>query len=736
LLDACLQLLSAAGPSEGLPTYVPYSVDHLRFHRPPGGPLWCHAALRPQRDGDQTIVGDICLFNEAGEPVVEIAGLYARPIAPEQLLREIGTAENLFFEIQWQPATVSPAEAVNGRWLILADEKGVGEALAGTLPGSLLVRPGDRYRRVDDIQWQIRPNVAADYAQLLADIATGDTAVSGILHLWSLNAATNYPNEHEPNFSGPYDNGKQLPHDWLADDWLAEQRWGCDSVLLLLQALALNTAVKSRLYVVTAETQPVGESGAVPLHAALWGLGAVAANEHPRLWGGLIDLPWDGPAAMAQLLRQEMASSDGEDRVAWRDGVRYVARLARLRVGAAAGGWRCEPDATYLITGGLGVLGLRVANWLVAQGVQHLVLLGRRPPDEAAAEQIEAWRQAGVDVVVRPVDVTDGAALTAVFDEIARTMPPLRGLFHLAGILDDATLLQESSEHLHQVMAPKIQAAWHLHRLTETMALDHFVLFSSAAAVMGGPGQGAYAAANAALDGLAHYRRAQGLAATSLNWGAWGEGGLAEGENRDAGRWLAWGIVALDPAEGLRCLETALIQSGTQVMIMPWDLTAVANQATALPPLFSRLLPKPSGANDQTAVNQWRQQLENALPGQRRAILIQQMQAQTRRTLRLPASVALEEDQPLHELGLDSLMAVELRNAVAESTGEALPVTLLFDYPSIGEMADYLLVEVLDFGPTPPAAEETTDELAAEIEALSDEEAVARLLENLNAMRE
>jgi myxalamid-type polyketide synthase MxaC len=713
LLDACLQLLSAVGPSEGLPTYVPYSVDYLRFHRPPAGSLWCHAVARPQRHSDQTIVGDICLFNEAGQRVVEIAGLYARPIRPEQLRSEIGApAENPFFEIQWQPAAGSPAEAANGRWLIFADEMGVGDGLAGALPGCLLVRPGDGYQRVTDGEWQIHPDAAVDYGQLLADVAARGMAVSGILHLWGLNDPA------EPS----------------TEDWLDGQRWGCASLLLLLQALAENTAIKSRLYAVTAETQPVGESNAVPLHAGLWGLGAVAANEHPRLWGGLIDLPWDSPAAMSQLLRREMAINDEEGRVAWRDGRRYVARLATLRVGEPASERSFSPDATYLITGGLGVLGLRLANWLVEQGVRHLVLLGRRPPDEGAAGQIKSWRQAEVDVAVRRVDVSDGTALTAVFDEIEQTMPPLRGLFHLAGILDDATLLQESPEHLRRVMAPKIQAAWHLHRLTERLDLDYFVLFSSAAAVMGGPGQGAYAAANAALDGLAHYRRARGLAATSLNWGAWREGGLAEGEKRDAGRWQAWGIRALDPAEGLRYLETALARLWTQIVILPWNVTAVSNQAAALPPFYSQLLPAPPSERDQAAVNQWRDQLESAPANRRRAVLIQQMQEQARRTLRLPDSVTLEEDRPLHELGLDSLMAVELRNAVAELTGESLPVTLLFDYPSIGEMADYLLVEVLDFGPPPPADKETPDRLAAEIEALSEEEAVARLLVNLKGI--
>ena len=723
LLDACLQLLSAAGPSEGLPTYVPYSVDSLRFYgRSPHAPLWCYAAVRKDRLNGQTIVGDLCLFDEAGNRVIELAGLHARPITSEDLRRELRTAtapaeDTPFFEVRWLPQPIAaPTQAANGRWLILADDLGVGSALAQKLPNCLLVRPGDSYQQIGAGAWQVRPQAAADYERLLADAAAVGGTISGILHLWSLN------NRSEQS----------------ADDWLAGRIWGCDSALLLLQAMARQTAVNSHLYCVTAASQPVGDpdpAAPAPHQAALWGLGAVAANEQPDLWGGLIDLPWDSPAAMATILHRTLQANDGENRVAWRTGERYVARLASLRAGEPVMAKNYSPHATYLLTGGLGALGLHLADWLAARGARHLVLLGRHAPDAAAQARIEALQQQGVTVVVGQVDVTDLVALTAVFSNIQTTMPPLRAVFHLAGILADSTLLQESPEHLHRVMAPKIQGAWNLHRLTETADLDHFVLFSSAAAVLGGPGQAAYAAANAALDGLAHYRRARGLTAVTLNWGPWRDGGLAESSGTDQQRWQAWGIESIDPAEGLRYLDLALARPEAQIVIMSWNLTAVAEQAATLSTFFHDLAPVDVPAlADNTAVNQWRERISQAAPNQRRAILVQQLQEQARRTLRLSANVVLADDRPLHELGLDSLMAVELRNALAQLTGAALPVTLLFDYPSIDEMADYLLVELFDFAAETDTAvgdDVPADKLAAEIEALSEEEALARLIQSL-----
>jgi acyl transferase domain-containing protein len=735
VLDACFQLLTAAWPAsagELLPTYVPYSVDRLRWRRRPATALYCHAVLRPESSGGKTVVGDVTLFDEHGHTILEVAGLHARPLAPADLRRVVGGAP--FYQVQWQPAPIrDQISSATGRWLLFADNAGVANAVAEQLAAScFLVTPAGSFARLSDARWQIRPTEPEDYRQLLAALTATGEPIAGILHLWSLNR------EGDGGGDGMLESG----------DWPADQVWGCESVLLLLQALAHTPQLKCRLRCVTAGTQAVPDATAgeqdtgwpAPVHGGLWGLGPVVASEHPELWGGLIDLPPDAPETMAGILREEIRIGDAGDRIAWRGGSRYAARLALLPPDAPATALPVtHPDATYLVTGGLGFLGLHLANWLVAQGARHLVLLGRRAPGAAAQEQVSALQQQGVEVKVRPVDVGDLVALTAVFEEIEATMPPLKGIFHLAGLLGDATLLRVTRQQWRRVAAPKLQGAWNLHRLAATATLDHFVLFSSAAALLGPPGQAAYAAANAAMDALAHYRRARGLPATTINWGGWGGGGLAA-PGYEGARWREWGIEAIEPAEGMAYLQQLLAQPWTQTVVLPGRFQFAGEAIT--PPFLSLLVSQTTPSRNGSPGNReagagWRERLLKAPAGQRRALLLQQLQEEASRILRLPPASLPDVNRPLHELGLDSLMAVELRNALVQATGRSLPVTLLFDYPSPAAMADYLLGELFPEEPAAASAageNERAGDLAAEISALSEDEALTRLVESLSTM--
>src|SRR5581483_10189648 len=215
-----------------------------------------------------------------------------------------------------------------------------------------------------------------------------------------------------------------------------------------------------------------------------------------ELWGGLIDLSPEPHTDDASTLLSAIWEPDGEDQVAWRGERRYVARLVRAPARPVA----AEPtpiraDGTYLITGGYGGLGLEFARWLAAHGARHLALLGRRGPGADASDALRALEQAGVRVVALRGDVADAAFLRAALAELGRSMPPLRGVFHAAGVLDDAPLLRQDWPAFERVMAAKVQGAWDLHTLTRDLPLEHFVLFSSVTALLGTPGQGNYAAA-------------------------------------------------------------------------------------------------------------------------------------------------------------------------------------------------------------------------------------------------
>ncbi|MFN8470139.1 MAG: SDR family NAD(P)-dependent oxidoreductase [Caldilineaceae bacterium] len=216
---------------------------------------------------------------------------------------------------------------------------------------------------------------------------------------------------------------------------------------------------------------------------------------------------------------------------------------------AAAPGVVLRSDATYLVTGGLGALGQRLAEWLVQHGARHLVLLGRHPATPEATAALAVLAEEGAEIVVKQADAASAADLSGVLDEIAQSLPPLRGVFHLAGVLDDGLLMHMNDERVARALAPKAGGAWLLHCLTRHLELDYFVMYSSATAVLGSPGQANYTAANAFLDGLVHYRHRQGLPALSVNWGAWAGAGMAA-SGEQAGNLARYGILAMAPDSG------------------------------------------------------------------------------------------------------------------------------------------------------------------------------------------
>ena len=300
-----------------------------------------------------------------------------------------------------------------------------------------------------------------------------------------------------------------------------------------------------------------------PNQAAVWGLGRIASAEHPEFWRGLIDLDLSThPKEAARLLFNEIRQATREDQIAFPNGIRHVARMAPLTLRRKAARLTLTSDATYLITGGFGALGIATAEMLVDRGARSLVLVGRSAPSAAALKRIEALESKGVQIITPLVDVANRTGLETLFGEIRRTLPPLRGIVHAAGIVDDALLLNETAERLGRVLAPKAEGAWNLHELSVNENLDFSVLFSSFVSLMGLPGEGSYAAANAFLDGLAHYRKTLGLPAISINWGPWAEAGMAV-RSGFRGRDL------IAPADGLRILEDLIASSETQVTVMP-----------------------------------------------------------------------------------------------------------------------------------------------------------------------
>jgi acyl transferase domain-containing protein/acyl carrier protein len=662
------------------------------------------------------------------------------PAMLEILMREQQSSEVLpdwLYEIVWKPKPRESKPAAHrrvgpGTWLILADHGGVGEALAALLEEhsqrSLLVRTSDHYHQVDDRTWQVDPANPSDYDRFWAENRLASALpLQGVVHLWGSEV-------------GP-------ENDWTMESLDKAQSLGCGSLLFLVQRLARLPA-PPRLWMITRNAIPASDPPS-PLNigqAPLWGMGRVVALEHPQMWKRMIDLDASSqPSDDARAIWDEIQSPDGEDQIALRDGVRLAARLRPGR-SAAAKSASVQADASYLITGGLGGLGLHVARWLVARGAQKLVLLGRRGVTPEIALRIREMEKTGAKITVAQADVANAASLRRVFEQISADGPSLRGVIHAAGVLEDGILANQTRSGFSRVLAPKILGTWNLHVLTRELPLDFFIMFSSVTSMIGAPGQGNYAAGNAFMDAFASHRHALGLPALTINWGPWSEAGMAANlAARQQSQLAARGVTTIDPDAGTAALEWLLGQDRTQagVFSIKWPVFEKEFLNGHRLPLLSELVPREGGVvQPATQPKEWPalwQRLEATPVKARPELILTHVQSEVARILGLEVSELVQSAQGFFAMGMDSLMAVQLKNALESSVGAALPATVAFEYSTCRDLADYL-AQVL--APKMAMKEETTVHAAdlelaasaAQLKTLSEHEMETLLLKKLETL--
>ncbi|MFJ6662139.1 SDR family NAD(P)-dependent oxidoreductase, partial [Streptomyces sp. NPDC091377] len=567
---------------------------------------------------------------------------------------------------------------------------------------------------------------------------------------------------------------------------------GFTATIALAQALG-DAGVEAPLWAATRQAVSVDETDVLadPDAALVWGFGRVAALEVPDRWGGLIDLP-TAPAELGARGREELvrvlgavalegadAGAGPEDQVALRaDGTR-VRRVRRTTPEAAPApasasdsapapapapdsdsdsapasqavpatvveSW--PPRGTVLITGGTGGLGAHAARWLAANGAQHLLLVSRRGPNAPGAEALRAELVAsGAAVTISACDVTDRAALTALLDAVP-IETPLTAVVHTAGVSVDRPVDELDAKHLADVLGPKVVAARHLHELTSgpdgTGRLSAFVLFSSTAGVWGSGGQSAYAAGNTYLDALAEHRRALGLPATAVAWGAWSGGGMADTEENTR-RLRRRGIRGLDPLTAVAALAETVRGRETHLTVadIDWSTFALAFTSRRPSPLLAELPDvrqvlaesadrATSAAADRRADADPGGQLRARLTGlsseDRHRVLLELVRTQVADVLGHSSLDGVRPAKPFNSLGFDSLTAVELRNRVNAETGLSLPTTVIFDHPTPDALAECLRSELGAFDTSGPA-------LLADLERL-DTALTGDMLENAEVRR-
>ncbi|MDJ0515594.1 MAG: SDR family NAD(P)-dependent oxidoreductase [Trichodesmium sp. MO_231.B1] len=379
-----------------------------------------------------------------------------------------------------------------------------------------------------------------------------------------------------------------------------------------------------------------------------------------------------------------------------------------------------QAEGSYLITGGLGALGLEVAQWMVTQGAKNIVLTGRSAPKETAQEIIDELETAGAKISVLLGDVSKQEDVAKMFQEMEASLPPLKGVIHSAGVLDDGVLRNLTWQQFTKVMSPKITGTWHLHQMTKDLPLDFFICFSSMAAMLGNAGQGNYAAANAYMDAIAHYRRSQRLPGLSINWGAWTAGGMAARlagghQNRIQGS----GVMAIEPQQGMQALELLLSGASSQVGVLPVNWSEFFGQMPMAQkmPLLSGFVSSAVSATE-TIETKILEQLKESSPEERDNILVDYFKGKLAGLLGITAS-KIDADKPLTAMGLDSLMAVELRNLVQRELGFDIPIEKIIEGISITQIVNLVVEQLLLEQISYSNSSQTTEENAEDMEEIT-----------------
>ena len=688
-------------------------------------------SLRKDGSDWQTLLGSVARLHVHGRPIDwkgftatdghRLVGLPTYPFRRKRFWIDVAEHETSvalpterplqehLYEVVWQ----KQPRAKNGKpgpaasnWIVMTDQGGFGRALVDNLgkhgANCVAVSPGNRFSREEDGTYRVDPRKTTDFVELLKDVVSHGDPIDGIVQLWGLDAPAT--------------------EDLTFDEFANTRHIALSGTLHLLHALAeVNPPVKPKLWLVTRGAVAAEKEDKVSIvQSPLWGFGRVAALERADIWGGLVDLSADNDlASQAEMLATELLTPDGEDQLALRHSDRLVPRL-RSYDGALTATTSISPDGIYLITGGLGGLGLHVARWLVSKGARHLVLVNRRgTATPGSAEAVGGLQQQGATVEVMSADV-------ACEDDIKRVLAgfdtsKLRGVIHAAGIDAIVPIENMTDDDLDKMLAPKVEGAWLLHKLTRDLSLDLFVCFSSISSVWGSAGRAHYAAANAFLDALAHDRRRQGLPALSINWGPWKGSGMAS--EQQLAQLELLGNHALEPSRAVRALD-ALVGAGTvqaTVADMDWPRFRSIYEARRPRPLLSELNGNVDGAvqckEASPAVGKptWLNQLRQTPVDERRDVLTALLHKEVADTLGFddPAEVCL--DQNFFEMGMDSLMAVDFANRLSKRVNVG-GATLALDYPTVVTLAEHLMGEVNVTAPEerkPACGQVTSDQVRA-----------------------
>lgn len=661
---------------------------------------------------------DITISDRCGNPLVVIDGFVVQSLSTSSRMSADHIDKGLY-ELQWSERTVDSVadtsrhddEAPNvASWLVLADGSGVGATLADELR-----RRGHRVHTVEhraveepteiDGGYVINPRCSDHVGRLITAHLGSHGDLAGIVNCWPLDISR--------EADGPN-------HDI-----------GAFAVLRLVKALAEHATTKPRLFMITANAQPVPGTQLTGVdQAAIWGLGRVIGHqEFAEYWGGLVDIDdAEDRTQTAARICEHVLDDESEDQIAIRGHRTFVPRLRLCESLTRPFPTKLTPDATYVVTGGAGALGRVVATYLAERGARHITLVSRStiPPRDRWAEltddhphratvaKIRTIERLGVHVETAAVDIADVDQVTAwLRDHDRRGGRPVRGIIHAAGSVADQLLVNMSEDDFAKVLAPKVIGTRVLHDAFKAHDLEFFVMFGSAGSTIASPGQGNYAAANAFLDAFAHYRQAQGLPALTIGWGPWSVGMVEELKLEKI--YAQRGIELITPAVGTRILDRLINQTVPNVVAITadWSRARQSGLGGRLPAMFSDLEVAETHSYSSESESSILEILAVTPDTDRPAVICEHVQRVVAAVFDC-AVTDIEPDDMLDDIGLDSMMAMDFRVRINSTFSIDIPVLEILQGVSVNSLSDRILTELLSIhGEAPAAADEPSTSLPA-----------------------
>jgi acyl transferase domain-containing protein/acyl carrier protein len=691
-LDACLHIYPAlaeahadfsAPPDEPSRCFLPISLERVQVFQTGRREAWVHAMRRPGASADAMTI-DISLHDDDGARIATLEGLLVRRLTKEAMqpsAQELSPLFDSMYQVAWEErpelAPVAPSEASHGgRWLLFADRGGVGEALAEELRArgqdcqvvfQDAVSLGGREVALDPDQPALFHRLVRDY------FGVPGVSYRNVVYLWGLDAPKT--------------------QDLDLDKLSAAERRASGSALLVSQAVAVVNSVTGaspRFWLVTRNAQGPAQAKTVELaQAPLWALGSAMARRYAELWGAMIDLEARdvaAPDADAQALLRELWRSDGEDQVALRAGKRFAPRLSRITSSEPTlHGPLFRADATYLVAGGLGQTGLRMAEWLANAGARHVVLVDLAELDEPKRGAVAALTTRSVDVRVVQADITRAADMAALFQSLT-SLPPIKGIWHCAGSRRDDVFDLIQWRKFADATAPRVRGAWLLHEHSAAMELDHFAVLSSAVSWLGSETRTNEASAGAFLEALVRLRRAQGLPANIVHLGPLASPQAPPEPDTE-------GLEPLPSATAFEALDY-LARRGVEraaVGKITWPALLQSYKGGA-PPFYSLIgrgrTRRARQASEDPRV--LRERIRKADEHERRPLLLEVVRQQV--TDVLGADELVDPAVPLADFGLDSLISVNLVNRLEPVLGVSVPLAKLLQGATVERLVDDCLI--------------------------------------------